>query len=128
VATVFSRARDLQAIGRAAYSLSLDRPNLSGLLLAPIVDLPDEAGSLGIELVTPDGQTAASARIPLSEIDQHHPARSEFPPVPASRPSVVLRVDVRDMTTPVRLFECCRYRFLGLGRLATRPFCAFIYE
>jgi hypothetical protein len=121
-------SENLQSRRPLEYALQLDRPNLSGVMLAPIVDLPDETGSLGIELATPDGLTIASARVSLSEIELHRPVRFVFPPLPSSRGTIVLRVDVRDAATPVRLFEWRKRRFLGLGRLATRPFCAFIFE
>jgi SAM-dependent methyltransferase len=121
-------SEDLRPPRFVGYSLRLARPNLSGLLLAPIIDLPGETGSLGVELTTPDGVTLAGARVALSELDQHRPARLMFPPVPSSVQRVVLRVDVRDTTTPVRLFEWRKRRFFGLRRLATRPFCGFIFE
>jgi SAM-dependent methyltransferase len=121
-------SENLQTLRVLAYALTLGRPNLSGLMLAPIIDLPDDTGSLGIELATPDGSTVAHARVSLSEIEPHRPVRLVFPPVPSSAGGMVLRVDVRDTATPARLFEWRKRRFLGLGRLATRPFCAFIFE
>ncbi len=120
-------SEDLQSPRFFAYSLNLDRPNLLGLMLAPIVDLPDEAGSLGIELVTADGLILANARVALSEMDQNRPVRFMFPPVLGSARSVVLRVNARDTVAPVRLFEWRKRRLFGLRGLATRPFCAFIF-
>jgi hypothetical protein len=117
---------DLQRVGALTYRLRLDRPNLSGLLLAPLVDLPGGSGSLGIEVSMPDGIAVARARVALAEIDPGRPVRFAFPPVPGSA-HIGLRVDVRDATTPVRLLEWRPRRFLGLGRLAPRPFCALIY-
>jgi SAM-dependent methyltransferase len=110
------------------YALKLDRPNLSGIVLAPIIELPDETGSLGIELATPDGSTIASARISLAEIEPHRPVRFAFPSVPSSPGSVLLRIDVRGSATSVRLFEWRKRRFFGLGGLAAQPFCAFIFD
>ena len=121
-------SEDLKIVRSLTYRLRLDRPNLTGLILAPISDLPDETGSLGIELVTPDGSTAARARISLSEMEPHRPVRFVFPPVESNARSLELRVEVRDTATPVRLFEWRKRRFFGLGRPATRPFCAFIFE
>ena len=97
-------------------------------MLAPIVDLPDEAGSLGIEFATAGGVTLALAHVSLSEMDQFRPVRFMFPPVPGSAERVVLRVDVRDAAAPVRLFEWRKRRLFGLRPLSTRPFCAFIFE
>jgi ubiquinone/menaquinone biosynthesis C-methylase UbiE len=120
-------SEDLQAVRVLSYALALERPKLAGLALAPIVDLADEGGSLGIELATPDGLAVAGARVPLGGIAPHHPVRFEFPALSPSVRSVVLRVDVRDTTTPVRLFEWRKRRFSGLGPLVTRPFCALIF-
>lgn len=120
-------SEDLRSPGVLVYWLRLDRPNLSGLLLAPIVDLPEQSGSLGIELEAADGLTVAGARISLSEIDQHRPVRFVFPPVPSSARPLTLRVDVRDTATSVRLFEWRKPRGFGVRRLKTRPFCAFIF-
>jgi hypothetical protein len=119
---------DLEPPRAVEYSLRLDRPHLAGLMLAPIIDLPDATGSLGIELTTPGGTTLANARTSLSEIDRHQPVRFVFPPIPATVPRIVLRVDVRDTTRPVRLFEWRKRRFLGLRRPATRPFCGLIFD
>jgi hypothetical protein len=121
-------SEDLQTLGGLTYSLRLDRPNLSGLMLAPIVDLSDESGSLGIALSSPDGSPVARVRVSLAEIEHHGPVRFMFPPVPSSVRHIVLQVDVRDATTPVRLFEWRKHRFFGLGRLATRPFCALLFD
>lgn len=119
---------EVQGQNGLRYALRLDRPNLSGLMLAPIIDLPDGSGSLGIELSTPEGVTIARARVLLTELEPHSPVRFLFSPLPASARHIVLRVDVRDATTPVRLFEWRLYRFMGLGRLVTRPFCALRFD
>ena len=118
----------LQTLRVRSYALQLGRPNLSGLMLAPIIELPDDTGSLGIELETLDGATVAKARVSLAEIEPHRAVRFAFPPVPSSVGRMVLRVDVRDPTSPVRLFEWRKRGFLGLGGLTTRPFCAFIFD
>ncbi|HVQ74693.1 MAG TPA: class I SAM-dependent methyltransferase [Candidatus Binatia bacterium] len=122
-------SEDLWAMGEAlAYSLRLARPNLSGLQLAPIVDVPETGGSLGIELASPDGVTVARARVPLAEVNPEYPTRFSFAPIPAPAGSVVLRITLLDTTTArVRLFEWRRRRLLGFGGLAARPFCALVF-
>jgi hypothetical protein len=121
-------SEDLQALGCRRYPLALDRSNLSGLMLAPIIDLPEESGSLGIELATPEGVPVARAWVPLTKIAPVAPVRFAFAPVASSARPLVLRVDVRDATTPVRLFEWRQRRLGGLGGLRTRPFCAFLFD
>jgi hypothetical protein len=119
---------ELHRVHYLTYMLPLTRPNLSGLMLAPIIEIPDGVGALAIELATPDGLVVAREEAPLSEIDYLHPVRFAFSPVPASAHSLILRVDVRNATAPIRLFEWRRRRLDGLGRLVTRPFCALLFS
>ena len=120
-------SEDLQTLRSLTYVLKLGRSNLSGLVLAPILDLPDDTGSLGIELATPEGLLVASVRVSLAAIAQHRPARFVFAPIPSSAGPLVLRVVVHDTSTPVRVFEWRKRRLWGLGQLVTQPFCAFIF-
>ena len=109
------------------YTLPLPRLNLSGLTLAPIIQIPDGVGSLSVELATPDDVIVARSAVPFSEIDHLHPVRFAFSPVSASVPRLLLRVEARDVTAAVRVFEWRRRGLGGLGRLATRPFCALSF-
>ena len=120
-------SEDLQTLRPLTYVLKLGRANLSGLVLAPIIDLPDDTGSLGIEVATPEGLLVASVRVSLVAIAQHRPLRFVFAPIPSSAGPLVLRVVVHDTSTPGRVFEWRKRGLWGLGRLATQPFCAFIF-
>ncbi|HXJ84310.1 MAG TPA: methyltransferase domain-containing protein [Candidatus Methylomirabilis sp.] len=118
-------SEDLQPPRAFAYPLSLDRPNLSGVMLAPILDLPDETGALELELAAADGRILARAQVALSTMNSYAPVRFTFPPVSESAQRIVLRVAVADAAGPVRLFEWRKRRWFGLRPLAIRPFCAF---
>jgi len=83
---------------------------------------------LGIELVSPANTIVAQSVMPCSAIDEQVPTRFVFPPIADSHQGRFwLRVFVRDVTGPVRLFEWRKYSLAGLGRLQTRAFCGFIF-
>jgi hypothetical protein len=109
--------------------MELGRAKLSGILLAPILDFFSEKGALGIEIVSPSNTIVAQTQIPASMIDESVPTRVDFPPIQGSdQGRFWLRVFVREVDTPVRLFEWRKYSFFGLGRLRTRACCGFLFE
>lgn len=121
-------SQDLRRWEYVSYPLTLPRPGLTAVLLAPILDLPCEQGMLGIELVSPDVRIMAQVAIPLERVTTDAPTRFDFSALPATPPGVwELRVFVREVLTPVRVFEWQKYDFGGLGRLRRRAFCGLIF-
>lgn len=119
---------DLRPVPYLAYRLELSRPGLSGVLLAPILDFPTQQGQLGIEMVSPANTIITQMVIPFAEIDVRVPTRFRFAPIADSHQGRFwLRVFVRDMVDPIRLFEWRKYRFGGLGLLQTQAFCGFLF-
>jgi MoaA/NifB/PqqE/SkfB family radical SAM enzyme/SAM-dependent methyltransferase len=119
---------DLQSIPFVAYPLALKRPWLSGLLLAPVLEIPLHAGRLGIELVSPENQIVAQAAVPVSQVSEAAPVRFDFAPVAGiDRGRFWLRVFARDVPGPIRVFEW-RRPLLGLGPLQRQAFCGFIFQ
>ena len=112
-----------------AYSLSLQRPQLSGVLFAVIVDLPLTHGEFGIEIISPANTIVVQHSIPCSDINTDTPTPLTFPALPDSDQSGFgLRVFVRAVTTPIRIFEWQKYTWGGLGYLQTRAFCGFLFD
>jgi ubiquinone/menaquinone biosynthesis C-methylase UbiE len=120
---------NLQRIPFLAYPLELNRPNLTAVLLAPILDFPLSNGVLGVEIVSPTVQIVAQVVVPANRVNKPTPTRFDFSSIPDSdRGRFWLRVFVRDVDAPVRVFEWRKYPLFGLGRLRTRAFCGFLFE
>jgi hypothetical protein len=121
---------NLQRVSACTYAVDLPRPNLRGVLLAPILDLPLRGGVLGVELIAAaTGTVVARSTVRAAEIDERIPTCLLFPPVTDSdRGGLRLRVFARDLAYPLRLFEWRRYRLGGFGALQTRPFCGFLFR
>ena len=122
-------SKNLQRIPFVYYPLELNRSNLKGILVAPIMDFPSVNGVLGIEIVSPDGHIVAHSVVPASQINEVFPTRFDFSPIQNSdRGRFWLRVFVHHVDFPVRIFEWRKYDFLGLGSPQTRAFCGFLFE
>jgi SAM-dependent methyltransferase/MoaA/NifB/PqqE/SkfB family radical SAM enzyme len=122
-------SKNLQWIPFVHYPLELNRKNLKGILLAPIMDFPSRNGMLGIEILSPDGRIVAHSVVPASQINETLPTRFDFPPIPNSdRGRFWLRVFVHHVDFPVRIFEWKKYGFLRFGSPQTRAFCGFLFE
>jgi hypothetical protein len=120
---------NLRGIPYLEYALDLIRPNLSGIFLAPILDLPSPNGELGIEILSPSQNTVGRSVIPIRQINESIPTRFNFPPIQDSdRGHFRLRVFVHDGDAPVRIFEWRKYSAFGLGPLKTKAFCGFLFQ
>ncbi len=119
---------NLQSVPFVAYPISLKRPRLKGLLLAPVLEAPLNEGQMGIELVSPQSQIVAQAVVPASEVSERAPVRFDFEPLANTEQGRFwLRVFARDVPGPIRVFEW-RKPLLGLGPLQRRAFCGFIFQ
>jgi len=120
---------NLQSVPFLSYSLQVNRAKLKGILLAPILDLPLTHGILGVEIVSPSNSIVAQIVVPFHQIDEKHPTHFSFPAILDSRQGrFCLRVFVRNVDVPVRIFEWRKYRFGGFGQLKTRAFCGLVFE
>lgn len=120
---------NLQRVPLVHFPLELNRKNLSGILLALIVDFPLVSGSIGIEILSSDNSVIGHATLPLDNIDTSLPTRFDFPAVKDSdKGQLGLRVFLRDAGTPVRIFEFQKYKFFRFGPLITRAFCGFLFD
>ncbi|MBI3798045.1 MAG: methyltransferase domain-containing protein [Deltaproteobacteria bacterium] len=118
---------NLQFTPFLAYPLDLRRPNLCGVLLAPILELPLSQGLLGVEIISPANTIVAQSVLPCAQIDEPVPTRLVFPAIADSHQGRFwLRVFVREVATPVRVFEWRKYGWAGLGHLQTRAFCEML--
>ena len=122
-------SNNLQRVPFLYYPLNLDRANLRGILLAPILDFPPMGGTLGTEIVSPSNTIVAQATAATNQINITAPTRFDFAPISDSDQGCFwLRVFVRGVDVPVRIFEWRKYSMFGFGRAQTRAFCGFIFE
>lgn len=110
------------------YPLDLNRPNLSGVLLAPVMDFPASSGIFGIEIISPSNTIVAQSICPAEEIDESVPTQFSFSPIPDSdRGRFWLRVLAREVDIPIRILEWHKFSMFGFGRLQRRAFCGFVF-
>jgi hypothetical protein len=120
---------NLQSVPFLSYPLQVNRANLKGVLLAPILDLPPTDGILGVEIVSPSNSIVAQSVVTFNQVDEIRPALFPFSGIPNSHQGRFwLRVFVRNVDVPVRIFEWRKYRFGGFGQLQTRAFCGLLFE
>lgn len=117
---------NLQDVKYVSYKIEFKRPGLSEISIAPILEAPLKEGVIGIELVSPAHQIVKQKIIPILDLQKDMPAKFNFEPISDTQHGVwELRVFVRNVDGPVRLFEWRKYSWGGLGRLKTRAFAAF---
>jgi SAM-dependent methyltransferase len=120
---------NLQRVPFLAYPLDLNRSYLSSVLIAPILDLPPSKGILGIEIVSHENEIMAQCTIPANRINESAPTRLDFSAIQNSNQGLFgLRVFVRDIDVPIRIFEWRKYAAFGFGKLKTKAFCGFLFE
>jgi len=110
------------------YKVRLKTRNLSGVLLAPVVEVPTVSGEIWIQIFGESQQLLAQASAPVTAIKDDMPTALIFSPIEISDSEVLtLKVFVQGVDVPVRLFEMRRYKWGGLGDLETRAFAAFVF-
>lgn len=120
---------NLQEVEYLNYKIEFKRSRLSEILIAPILDMPLMQGIIGIEIVSPANQIVRQEVIPVFNLQKDVPVGFVFEPLPDTQQGVWdLRVFVRNVDGPVRLFEWQNYSLLGLGPLRTRTFAAFKFS
>jgi hypothetical protein len=97
---------DLRAVPYLEYPFRLRKGRLTGLMLAPVVDVPECGGRIGVEIVDPGDRIVAHVQAALAEVRIHAPLRVGFAPFEADgRPGWRLRVFLRESPSPARVFE-----------------------
>lgn len=116
----------LHNIEHLDYKIEFKRPGLSEVSIAPILDTPVTQGVIGVEIISPNNQVVRQKTISVSHLRKDKPITYAFDPILDTKQGVwKLRVFVRNVEGPIRLFEWRKYSWRGLGRLKTRVFAAF---
>ena len=110
------------------YDLHPDRPNLCGVLLSAILDVPMQSGEICIRIFAEQDKLVGACNRSVSEIVDDEPISFEFAPISISATSELkMRVYVQGVDAPVRIFELRQYQLGGFGRLKTKPFVGFVF-
>jgi hypothetical protein len=119
---------NLETLPYLSYYLYLARSNLSGILLAPILDFPLSKGSLCIQILFENEQIIAESCLPVIDLNEKIPAQFCFSSIPNSdRKPFELKIFGRDIDGTLRILELTKYSLLGFGFKRTKPFCGFIF-
>lgn len=109
------------------YRFRLPKDNLSGILLAPVLEVPLLTGEIGIKLLSSQYATLAEATAPISDVHDDRPTEFRFAGVGKAGDELEMQVYVQGVDIPVRVFELRRYALGGFGRLTTKPFLGLLY-
>ena len=119
---------NLQGVAFVDYTVELQKPNLSSVLIAPWMDLPQHSGILGLEIYCQQ-EKIRSEVVALGQIDLTIPLQISFEPIPGSNcDSIEIRIFVQGADRPVRILEWKKYAFFGLGILQRKPFMGFDFS
>jgi SAM-dependent methyltransferase len=120
---------NLERVNFLSYRLEFNRRGLCGLWIAPLLDIPLEQGTVGIELVSPENRVVLQKTIPVKDFSEGLPEHFVFAPVLETQHGMwEIRIFARDIEGPTRLAEWRKYSWGGLGRLMTRAFFAFDFS
>jgi hypothetical protein len=109
------------------YELNLKRPNLSSIMLAPVVDVPLTAGEICVRIFATPDRFLTSAMASVADVKDDKPLEFSFPPIAESDQPLLMRVHVQGVDAPVRIFELRKYALGGFWKLSTKPFAAFTF-
>ena len=119
----------LLRVAFVTYKVTLTRPNLKGILLAPVVDVPLTSGEICIRIFAGADQFITSSIAPVIEVRDDKPLLFEFPTIADSANNeLTIRVHVQGVDAPVRIFELRKYALGGFGRLSTKPFAGYLFD
>ncbi|MCC6931977.1 MAG: hypothetical protein IT292_01800 [Deltaproteobacteria bacterium] len=119
-------SNNLQKKDFISYKLEFKRRGLSGIWIAPLLNLPASQGVIGIEIVSSEKKIVVHNTLPIINLVYNTPAHFAFDALPETLTETwEIRVFVRDSNIPIHILEWQKYSFGGLGRLKTRAFMAF---
>lgn len=111
------------------YFLKPGRPNLTGIVLVPVVEDTRSQGEFGIEIVSPEKGIICQTTVPLSRVTSYIPLRVDFPPIPDSGKGVFeIRPFTRGAEQSVRVLESRSLpHFLRPRRRPVQLLCGMIF-
>ena len=120
---------DLRSDQYKGYKIKFNHPGLSRISLAPIIETPLNQGVFGIEIVSPENKIVRQMIVQVSELHADIPVKFTFEPLSdTEKGEWEIRIFVRNIDGPIRLFEWRKYPLRGLGRLKTSLFASFGFD
>lgn len=112
-----------------SYEIDLKKGNLSGIALAPIVEVPLLEGEICLQIFSSSQELLAESSASVKGISDDGPVIFRFSPLANSATErLTLKIFVQSIDAPVRLLEMRRYAFGGFGSLSTKCFAGFLFE
>lgn len=111
-----------------SYKVRLTSKNLTGVLLAPVVEFPLQKGEIVLQILGENRELLVETSVSVTEISDNGPVVFRFPVVADSDSrELLLHVFVQNVDVPVRLLEMRKYALSGFGSLSTKCFAGFIF-
>ncbi len=112
-----------------SYKVRLTSKNLTGVLLAPVVEFPLQKGEIVLQILGENRELLVETSVSVTEISDDGPVVFRFPAVVDSDcRDLILHVFVQNVDVPVRLLEMRKYALSGFGSLSTKCFAGFIFS
>jgi len=110
------------------YSITFNRPNLNGVLAAPIIEIPATTGIIGLEIVSPQEEIITRVELPLQNVSTQSPIKFSFAPIATTNLGKWgLRIFVRNADTSVNLYEWKRVSFFKRWWVHRQPFFGYTF-
>jgi hypothetical protein len=110
------------------YSVIFNHPNLNGVLVAPIIEIPATTGIIGLEIVSPQEEIITRVELSLQNVSTQSPIKFSFAPIPATKLGKWgLRIFVRNADTSVNLYEWKRVSFFKKWWIHRQPFFGYTF-
>ena len=111
-----------------SYKVKLTSKNLSGVLLAPVVEFPLQKGDIVLQIFGDAKVLLVEKAVSVTQISDEGPVIFQFPPLATSaQEELTLHIFAQNVDVPIRLLEMRRYELGGFGSLSTRCFAGFIF-
>jgi hypothetical protein len=112
-----------------SYKVKLTSKNLSGVLLAPVVEFPLKKGEMVLQILGASKELLVETSVSVTEINDDRPVVFRFPALANSdQEELTLHVFVQNIDVPVRLLEMRKYELGGFGSLSTKCFGGFMFS
>lgn len=112
-----------------SYKVSLKTANLSGVLLAPVVEMPVSKGEICLQILGSSQDLLVESFASVGQVNDDDPTVFRFPALHSSKDEeLTLKVFIQSVDVPVRLLEMRRYALNGFGDLSTICFAGFIFD
>ncbi|MBC7997488.1 MAG: hypothetical protein IAF58_06080 [Leptolyngbya sp.] len=112
-----------------SYEIELKKANLSGIALAPIVEVPLLEGEICLQILGKSQELLAEASASVTGISDDGPVVFRFSPLAESASEILtVKIFVQSIDSPVRLLEMRKYAYWGFGGLSTKCFAGFFFD